>query len=499
MFCRIPGSLVPSILLSRRHDPLTRLFDSETAEADIVVANLHFATTTSTPATITTTTSETKSSYTSEGMDGSRTNGTILQDNNDHDVAVMDTPMPTANGGYTHTTLSKAKISAANKGKTPWNKGKERSPQVKASIAAGVRASNRARLLQKLKDMGMTEEQYETQKELERQAKQNESKARRTENGGYRPTEETRQKISDILKAKWANGEIKRGQVDPAKVRRGFSHSDETKAKIRESLKKKWADDPEYRDNQVNQSLANNGAISTKEKISETLKAKWQDPEFREKMMEKMKNRKKPETGVRNETYRNKVSEAMKARWQDPEFRTKALSAIRARSQEAANRRPTAAVPRLVKPRESKPKRSTAATTTTDNVVKLEPILAPKQKAKKKKAPPRQSNDEAVLKRKTVGRVKGAKPETSNSSSGGTTGSSEVVAVPVVSVQNEPDGSINRLREERRDLFDLLYGDDPEDDKTEDSQVAISPLQSDKFGLDDGDLDDFDPYGLDDH
>ena len=284
---------------------------------------------------------------------------------------------------------------------------------------------------------------------------------------------------------------MKKGEVDPSKVRRGFSHTDETKAKISDSLKKKWADDVDYRANQVNQALAINSAVNTKQKISESLKAKWQDPEFRDKMMEKIKNRKKPENGIRSESYRNKVSEAMKARWQDPEFRTKALSAIRERSQEAANNRPTT---RLVKRREPKPKTSTSTKST--KVVMLEPILAPRKKVAKtdqKKAPPRNSNDEPVLKRRKVKKVKGAKPETSSSA-----GTSEV-AVPVVSVKKEPDGSINRLREERRDLFDLLYGDDPEDDKTEDSQVAIKALQSDKFGLDDGDLDDFDPYGLDDH
>ena len=33
--------------------------------------------------------------------------------------------------------------------------------------------------------------------------------------------------------------------------------------------------------------------------------------------------------------------------------------------------------------------------------------------------------------------------------------------------KKEPDGSVNRLREERRDLFDLLYGDDDNENSAE--------------------------------
>ena len=153
----------------------------------------------------------------------------------------MDIPMPTENGGYTHTTASKAKISAANKGKIPWNKGKTRSEEVKARIAAGVRKRNRERFLQKLEDMGLTEEEYEEQKKEERRKKDAERRARKTANGGYRLTDETKQKISQVLKEKHARGEVKkRKYVGP--FRKGFQHSEETKQKIRESLKKKWAE-----------------------------------------------------------------------------------------------------------------------------------------------------------------------------------------------------------------------------------------------------------------
>jgi hypothetical protein len=46
--------------------------------------------------------------------------------------------------------------------------------------------------------------------------------------------------------------------------------------------------------------------------------------------------------------------------------------------------------------------------------------------------------------------------------------------------------SIQRLREERRDLYDLLYGEEEEEYVSGDGPA------------DDGNLDTFDPYGLDD-
>ena len=70
----------------------------------------------------------------------------------------------TEKGGYAHTNRSKSRISAANKGNTPWNFGKRRSSADKAKIAAGVRARNRTILLQKLKHLGMTEEEYNIKK-----------------------------------------------------------------------------------------------------------------------------------------------------------------------------------------------------------------------------------------------------------------------------------------------------------------------------------------------
>ena len=66
----------------------------------------------------------------------------------------------TKHGGYAHTNISKSRISQANAGNTPWNKGKNRSSSDRAKIAAGVRARNRAVLLEKLKRLGMSEDEW---------------------------------------------------------------------------------------------------------------------------------------------------------------------------------------------------------------------------------------------------------------------------------------------------------------------------------------------------
>ncbi|CAJ1966895.1 unnamed protein product [Cylindrotheca closterium] len=70
----------------------------------------------------------------------------------------------TTAGGYAHTNKSKEKISMANRGNTPWNKGKNRSSADRAKIKAGVQARNRAIKLEKLRRLGMTEEEYDKKK-----------------------------------------------------------------------------------------------------------------------------------------------------------------------------------------------------------------------------------------------------------------------------------------------------------------------------------------------
>lgn len=431
-------------------------------------------------------------------------------------------PRPTQNGGYTHTRESKAKISAANKGKTPWNKGKQRSEEVKARIAAGVRQRNRERFLAKLEEMGLTEEQYNQQRKAERAALEKERNSRRTEKGGYRPTEETRQKISNILRTKYAKGEMpkSRRRADPSKVRRGFSHSEETRAKISESLRRRWAEDPQYRANMMQKSNEMNANMTIREKISMTLKEKWRNPEFREAMMTKLSSTRRSLGGEGlDESHREKISNAMKEKWQDAEYRKKTLEAIakrrlalsKSRSADKGHKvimvqqgkvpdvggdaveRPTSSVQQIYK--EDRPLRHENEGSAT--------LLQPLKPSKNTKA----AMDTAALTRKrTIKRsldspkAVSKKADTSKRKSReskstkadltinkGFDGSNNELEADVNlngKIGGQSAGSVTRLREERRDLYDLLYGDD-------DGTVSTST-----FALGDEDLDEFDPYGL---
>jgi hypothetical protein len=413
-----------------------------------------------------------------------------------------DIPRPTAKGGFSHTKASKAKIAAANKGKTPWNKGQQRTEETKARIAAGVRARNRERFLQKLQDMGVTEVAYEATKKEARREKDAERRSRRTSKGGYSPTEETKAKISRILKAKHAKGDIKPRKVDLSKVRRGFKHSDETKAKISEALKQRWANDSVYRENMQNQVVKSHNDEEVRQRISTTLKKKWQNPEFRSQMMEKISTRNTSVTGVRDTSHREKISKAMKAKWQEAEYREKTLKSIAKRKDEMQRDRPAAspAQPRKPRPKKITQVKGSAAAQRSDGVVMVQPMAQgdTKQPKKKKKAPRKKTVRLMDKDDDDGGPVATVEPKTKGAGK-------KVAAKKKEAKKKEPDGSVNRLKEERRDLFDLLYGDDDAgdddgdddgDDEGEDDPHSLGPA---RFALGDEDLDSFDPYGLDDY
>ncbi|KAL7563304.1 hypothetical protein ACA910_016664 [Epithemia clementina (nom. ined.)] len=451
---------------------------------------------------------------------------------------IADVPLPTENGGYSHTRASKAKISAANKGRTPWNKGRQRSEEEKARIAAGVRATNRERFLQKLKDLGVTEQEYEEQKKAERRKKDAERRARRTENGGYRPTEETRQKISRILKEKHAKGEIRRKKVDPKKVRRGFAHTEETRQKISESLKQRWATDVDYRESMQNKTLETNARQEVRERISKTLKAKWKDPEFRERMIENMANRTRKQTLDRS--HREKISEAMKLRWQDSKYRKKVTDSLAKRTEEQtsrvwpltenkrANSNPANKRAASLRKNESpssadahahrvfSPTSDREAQSTDLRVIK--PLSAPKKKTTTKQPKRTTTKPKTEVKalefvplrpkqqqQKTQSSTPKTKTSTTISPNNNPTTSSEKGQVGATkndhhhknhewdalssSSKDDENGSVSRLREERRDLYDFLYGD---------GTVKVNSKLASVFDLEDENLDTFDPYGLDD-
>lgn len=413
-----------------------------------------------------------------------------------NDPNIPDAPLPTVNGGYAHTKASRAKIAAANKGKTPWNKGKARSEEVKARIAAGVRRKNRERLLKKIADMGLTEEEYNAQKKEEKRKREAERRARKTEKGGYRPTQETKDKISAILKEKWAKGEVKKRAPSTGQRRKGFKHSEETKQKIRESLRKRWADDPEYRAKKEESARKQNTTTSSREKIANTLKKKWEDPKFRAYMMEKIKQRKKP--AKVSDEHRAKISAAMKKKWQDEKYREKAVGNIRKAaatrpSRPTARRKPASVQATKPKQRELK-----------NGIIAMVPETAPTKKVKKKavrkttaktKTKTKTAATTATTKRKKKVAPKKKKVVKATDEGPGDFGPIEAVK-PLTQPKrvfedldddNDDDlddfggnGDLAQLRHERRDLFDLLYGDEDDiganDAAIYDKQSSAAPV-----------------------
>jgi hypothetical protein len=449
-----------------------------------------------------------------------------------------DSPRPTDKGGYSHTLASKAKISAANKGKTPWNKGRARSEEERAKIASGVRAKNRVRFLQKLSDMGVTEEEYEANKKEERREKDAERRSRRTEKGGYRPTEETRQKISQILKEKYANGEVKPRTIDPSKVRRGFKHTEETRAKISEALRKRWAEDPEYRATMTEKVASANADITVRQKISASLRKKWQEPEFRAEMMEKMSNRKGKTGLAHDQSHREKISAAMRAKWQDEEYRQKAMDGIAKRQEALSKTRPLkprtspgspvrASKTRVPKTPAVHAPAATAATEENDvgdppsfspfappvrgeGLQLVEPRTIPREPKKRKGRKKGTKNKPKPAVAKTV---KVAPKQVVTDSDGNQTPAEALVSSGENGQDGEadtessttgkksskkPNGSVSRLREERRDLYDLLYGDEDEAPASASTGSNSNSNVMANLPLGDDNLDEFDPYGLDD-
>ena len=536
-----------------------------------------------------TTTETVHKGTTSEGSAAKLTHGV----NNNDDNGELDAPRPTANGGFTHTKTSKAKISAANKGKVPWNKGQPRSDAVKARIAAGVKARNRQKFLEQLATEGVTEEEYNAKQEAERLEKEQKQQARRTAAGGYRPTDETKQKISRILKQKYAAKDDagRPRRRPPQKIRRGFVHSEETRRKISETLRQRWALDAEYRAKMVQSSHSVNTMDSVRQKISASLRAKWQDPSFRAQMIENMARKRALASNDNSSSYNNqksssarqKISEAIKAKWQDAEYREKIrLGMLNKRN--AAAKNATSATSKSPRPSRvvssGTKKKDDAQLTRSAAVVEVQPrvvgdgtvtatapwlshgIVRPAQPrteprtatlknkrvapAKPKQTASRNINKSVVSSLlhddsgdldpldkdivddslvdsatgisspKPLTNRRGTKnPKSTSKNSGGADHKSAAASAT--------NGNVDLLKEERRDLYDFLYGDETEEPRIVDPIVdvngntnSLDPLtpvrrgggrKSSKlasvFALEEEDdeddnLDNFDPYGLDD-
>jgi hypothetical protein len=111
----------------------------------------------------------------------------------------------TEKGGYFHTSKSRLRISRANRGNTPWNKGHNRSNDVRAKISAGVRARNRSILLEKLKRLGMTEEEWFAKKKEIKYIRERLRRAKKA--NAHRQAEEAEKKLKEAIEMTTEHGE----------------------------------------------------------------------------------------------------------------------------------------------------------------------------------------------------------------------------------------------------------------------------------------------------
>ena len=251
-----------------------------------------------------------------------------------------------------------------------------------------------------------------------------------------------------------------------------------------------------------------------KSKISNTLKKRWQDPEFREKMMKAMKKRNLSTLSTKKQ--RQKISDAIKKKWQDEDYRQRAMKGM---EESRIKRAPI--------------KKKTSKKTTvlkSDTVVAVKPVLAKKRiiKKKTKRVTSRRKKASTQLFKETRSLLRGSveKKKTKRKTKIKKASASSDVMDESVSPSDKKkkstpkkDGDISRMREERRDLYDLLYGDETssgkknelvvngagkllDDDDQGGSLLLEKPTSlsffSDSATLDDENLDDYDPYGLDD-
>ena len=206
-----------------------------------------------------------------------------------------------------HTAESRAKISKANKGKTPWNVGRKHSEETKRKIAERTMQAMLKRKTEHAASLGLTVEQLDNIQNKEREKKRQKKKK-----GGL--TEEGRRRISEAMKKRWQQPGFKEQYSEQHRGKR--AHSEETRLKISEALKQQWQNET-YRNR--------THAPRTEEQkahLSEKLKARWQDPEFRSKMLSRQRQR-TPE-------WRAQVSAKIKAKWKDPAYRDKVAESMRA-------------------------------------------------------------------------------------------------------------------------------------------------------------------------
>lgn len=160
---------------------------------------------------------------------------------------------PKTAGGRLHTEESRAKISAANKGRVPWNVGKQHSEETRRRIAEGTRKAMQRKAQERMRERErLRAEEPETYAAL--LAKEVASDAMKKAAAALKVKQKNEQRRRQAAERRQLKPEIFRGGAPTVAVRQravascgraNFTFTAESRAKISESLRKRWQD-PEY-------------------------------------------------------------------------------------------------------------------------------------------------------------------------------------------------------------------------------------------------------------
>lgn len=276
--------------------------------------------------------------------------------------------------GYKHDEESRARISAANKGKPAWNKGKTHSEATKAKIRESIVNYATAQKEKRALALNMTLEEYDARK-LTRKSRSkfvsqmtptltDEEIAEKKEQAALLRKEHQ----SKLAKERWQNSTMREKYVG-----RGRVVTEETRRKISESLKKRWQD-PALRQNM---STALN-LISQKgrERMAMTLREKWKDPEFRERMLATRKP-------FSNE-HRSKISDSVRKLWETDDYRERVGAGMKSVYESNNGRRYS--ISSIQRPKRAKPKKKPAPPSSSSIAATAATAAAAAEKKKAEKA-----------------------------------------------------------------------------------------------------------------